>query len=1014
MIFSNRSLYMLKYEKAKSKLVEFNIDKKNYPNFPLNSDDLMYSTFYALSLYCEELIDNPSSNDLPSLFENISFIAQYYDSTVKTKQSIDYNNLLLLLGATAYFLSENFGSAKVLIEQINEWEIKNEIITLLHSTLLFLFRINRIEAPSRNTIKYVNSLEKHFLFGETHENIFLELKEMRKSIYLSSDANSINYIDFLYAIVLCAIKHSTGILLPKYSHNNIESWKEQLVSLGNIKLLWPAQRVIIEAGALKDKNLVVPLPTGVGKTKSIEIILHSKFISQETYVAVIIAPLRALCNEIIGDLIPAFAEKAIINQFTDTAQEDFNLEILINNKYIFVCTPEKFTYILRHDSSFLSAINLFILDESHLFDDDNRGAQYELLVSEIQQNKNEKAQMILFSAVLSNANQISTWLFKNETSIIDYSLVKSTEKSIGFISSDQNIYFYEKDNMERESFYIPKSIEYTPLKYNTTFPKDNAQDISIYYANKLCNQGGVAIYASQVRSICTTMRRIIQINKNGYDLTNLTKFGNNEEINKLSNLIALHYGESSELMQASKLGAFPHYSDLPNGIKMSVEYALRKKYIYFIVCTTTLAEGVNIPIKYLFLTSFRYGNSKMQIRKIQNLVGRTARSGLYTEGSTIVTDSKFYNNRFNYKSGGIYRWQECKRMFDYENAEACESSILSLVNDLNIDYENYYKGQAISDYLINNYGSESCYTTLNENIKILYKNSVPEKMFNTYNYVIDQKINQIKKVIETIENYLCYLYNSLQEKNIFLESTNELVQSTYAYYLANNEKKQVLKTIFDLVAKKIIDEIKPENTVYFAKSLYGIETSEKILLWVEQNFDIIKEDSTEDILNKIIKLFIDLFKDIIDIPIDTLIFITKMWINGLTYIDIYNEIDKEKEVELNQIEKICGNIISYHFSFLIGNIIDAISNRSEELYNKLILLQKKIKHGVPTKFQIFICENLFDDKIIANQLDMAFGQIIIGDGEFKEYIISKQQEILEILDDYPEYFSHKLKLYVKK
>jgi hypothetical protein len=715
---------MLKYEKAKAKLIEFNIDKINYPKFRFNSDDLIYSTFYALSLYCEELIDNPSSNKLSTLFENITFVAQYYDSTVKTKQNIKYNNLLLLLGATAYFLSENFGSAKVLIEQINEWEIRNEIIILLYSTLLFLLKINIIEAPTRNTRNYVDSLKKHFLFGETHEKIFIELEKMRKAIYLSSDINSINYIDFLYTVVLCAIKHSTWLLLPKYSQNNINIWKERFASLGNMKLLWPAQKVVIEAGVLFGKDLVVPLPTGVGKTKSIEIILRSMFIVQGSYVAVIIAPLRALCNEIIGDLIPSFADEVIVNQFTETAQEDFNLEILSNKKYIFVCTPEKFTYILRHEPNFIKSINLFIFDEAHLFDDDNRGAQYELLISEIQQNKNKIAQMILFSAVLSNAKDISTWLFKSETSIIDNSLVKSTEKSIGFLSSDQTIHFYEKDNMGEESFYIPKTIEYTSLKYNTIFPKANAQDISIYYANKLCNQGGVAIYAGQVRSIITTMRRIIKIQKNGYDLTKLTELVNNEEINKLTNLFALHYGEYSELTEASKLGAFPHYSDLPNGIKMSIEYALRKKYIHFVVCTTTLAEGVNIPLKYLFLTTFRYGNSKMQIRKIQNLVGRTARSGLYTEGSTIITDSSFYNNRFNYKDGGIYRWQECKKMFDFGNAEACESSILSLVNNMYIDYENYYKGKDISNLIINNYGNELCYLTINKIIKNIYKESV--------------------------------------------------------------------------------------------------------------------------------------------------------------------------------------------------------------------------------------------------------------------------------------------------
>lgn len=39
MIFSNTSNYMLKYQKAKAKLVEYDIPQKDYPKFPLNSND---------------------------------------------------------------------------------------------------------------------------------------------------------------------------------------------------------------------------------------------------------------------------------------------------------------------------------------------------------------------------------------------------------------------------------------------------------------------------------------------------------------------------------------------------------------------------------------------------------------------------------------------------------------------------------------------------------------------------------------------------------------------------------------------------------------------------------------------------------------------------------------------------------------------------------------------------------------------------------------------------------------
>ena len=653
---------MLKYEKSKSKLVEFSVAKENYPDYPLNSDDLTYTSIYALSRYCEELIEDPSSPDLSEFKKELTIVAQYYDSTVKTKLRKKYNKQFLLLGATAYFLSENFGSAKVLIEQIGGVTLtsKSDVMTILYTTLYFLLSGKWIEVPAvkKDSRQYLDGLKSHFEQGTSPETIIAALYKMRSRIYQSVNVIALNYIDFLFAVIICAIKHSAWILLPQYSHSDIIQWTRYLSKPDSVKLLWPAQKVILKSGALFGEDLVVPLPTGVGKTKSIELLLRAKFLRSEGCVSIVIAPLRALCNEITSDLTSSLTDEASINQFTDTAQEDFDLIIQDNTNYVFICTPEKFSYIIRHQPDFLTDIQLFIFDEAHLFDDGSRGTQYELLMSEISRSRNENAQMVLFSAVLSNANQISGWLFNDESAIVDYSLVKSTEKSIGFLSSDQTIHYYEKDDMAAESFFVPKSIvvkHLDPQKKETTlkiFPDKNARDTAIYFANKLCNQGGVAIYAGQVRSIPPTMRRIVEIHRRGYDLSNLLENGNQSEIAKLSNLFVLHYGKNFELTGASRLGAFPHYADLANGIKMSIEHALRKKHISLVVCTTTLAEGVNIPIKYLFLTTFSLGTTSVQIRKMQNMVGRTARSGIHTEGSAIITDASFYDNRSTWKGGG--------------------------------------------------------------------------------------------------------------------------------------------------------------------------------------------------------------------------------------------------------------------------------------------------------------------------------------------------------------------------
>ena len=66
--------------------------------------------------------------------------------------------------------------------------------------------------------------------------------------------------------------------------------------------------------------------------------------------------------------------------------------------------------------------------------------------------------------------------------------------------------------------------------------------------------------------------------------------------------------------------------------------------------------------------------------------------------------------------------------------------------------------------------------------------------------------------------------------------------------------------------------------------------------------------------------------------------------------------------------------------------LDAIGDRSEDLTEQLTILQKYIKHGVSSNFQVSICENLFDDRIIAKQLDEMFGKNYEPRIKFREYI----------------------------
>lgn len=109
MIFGKNAGLMLKYQKAKAKMVEYDVSKQEYPHFPLNSNELSYPTTYVLSRYSECIIEN-NHDELKELESLLITTAEYYDSAFKSKDRPEYDWDFLLSGASAYFLRKDFGT----------------------------------------------------------------------------------------------------------------------------------------------------------------------------------------------------------------------------------------------------------------------------------------------------------------------------------------------------------------------------------------------------------------------------------------------------------------------------------------------------------------------------------------------------------------------------------------------------------------------------------------------------------------------------------------------------------------------------------------------------------------------------------------------------------------------------------------------------------------------------------------------------------------------------------------
>ena len=220
MIFSNTSNYMLKYQKAKAKLVEYDIPQKDYPKFPLNSNELSYPVVYILSRYAESVIENNVA-DMEEFSPHLVAASQYFDAAVGANDREEYDADFLLSGAAAYFLSDDFGSAKVLCSdffvRINPEINEPQKITGNLLGYLLLNRDFHISVDTPNGEKVCHLLLVYYNTGEGVEEIRSLLSEYRKAIYENDAPMEIYYVDILCAIVMVALSKSSWILLPRYS-----------------------------------------------------------------------------------------------------------------------------------------------------------------------------------------------------------------------------------------------------------------------------------------------------------------------------------------------------------------------------------------------------------------------------------------------------------------------------------------------------------------------------------------------------------------------------------------------------------------------------------------------------------------------------------------------------------------------------------------------------------------------------------------------------------------------------
>jgi hypothetical protein len=176
--------------------------------------------------------------------------------------------------------------------------------------------------------------------------------------------------------------------------------------------LWPSQQDAIEQGLLdrSKRHFVVAVPTSSGKTLCGELAIIQELTDRYATACFYVVPTRALVTEKSDELqIKMRRFKFRVAAATGALQRDDVEDSHLSNAQLIVCTPEKLDLLIRHEHTSLKSANLFIIDETQMISDNDRGLGLEFVVVKLLLLY-PNARILMLSAMLPNAEEFGRWL----------------------------------------------------------------------------------------------------------------------------------------------------------------------------------------------------------------------------------------------------------------------------------------------------------------------------------------------------------------------------------------------------------------------------------------------------------------------------------------------------------------------------------------------------------------------------------------------------------------------------
>ncbi|MFC8728200.1 DEAD/DEAH box helicase [Streptomyces bacillaris] len=486
-----------------------------------------------------------------------------------------------------------------------------------------------------------------------------DLKQAATILLQASVVDTWTLVDSLAHAVEDIVATSPWLLLRRAS-NWSRTWERYLkaliVSDRPLTQVWPSQRTALDAGLLDARahNLTVTMPTSAGKTHIAEwAILHALAHTGETDdsplglilrfldppLAVYVVPTRALAAQVERHLAASLELVGLrVSSLFGGAEHVRYENQLLDHTDVLVVTTEKLDLLLRNTPELAGRLRLVLVDEGHSIDRSARGLRLEMVLTRIRRTT-PQARIVLLSAVLPNGEDIARWLEPTADGTnhakIDWSPSQLRTGVFSWQGQDKDgqtgsIHY---GTAQDRDFFVPKVLT-RRLTRTRLFPRD-LKDVAAALALHFERLGPVLISTTQP-AYAQAAARALQTALDKTDTPGLGGRNQRDQRQALSERIAEHLGEEHELTAMVTQGIAYHHGTIPQPVRHLLERSYRDGALRVLCATSTLSQGMNLPVKTVLVHSTWRNQEQIGVREFWNAAGRAGRAFQETEGHVVL------------------------------------------------------------------------------------------------------------------------------------------------------------------------------------------------------------------------------------------------------------------------------------------------------------------------------------------------------------------------------------------